>query len=463
MKIKSLKFTNHPVLKDCEFSFEVDGNIQDITLLVGENGCGKTIFLEELYKIINTGITPWNDGIDRKLTIVLTDAEKNLLGSSSNILVFDYRETTAENWQRFKIYDTLTNDITTTLLDKLIRGEINAQLKCAYSTAEINFSSQKIDSVKATSTDTEEKPKNKSSVNLATEIAQLLVDIKAQDDAEDAKWKRANVGKILKVPKTEGKLDRFKRAYHNLFDGKELYDIRPEEGSQKIIFKDFSGNSEFEISKLSTGEKQVIYRVGYLLRNLKTISGGIILIDEPELSLHPKWQIKYIKFLRELFIENGTMTVQFIIATHSPYLLKSLPLDSVNAIIFTKEENGDLTIQNASNGWSLFRNGPTIGEINYYAFKLPSFEFHNELYGYIQEKKLKFTETEIESHFVSKGIVKDKKWIKLNHDGVVQPKYDVTIMTYIRNSIHHPENVRNLDFTDPELEKSIEKMIPLTK
>lgn len=462
MKIKSLKFTNHPILKDSEFNFEIDGNIQEITLLVGENGCGKTIFLEELYKIINAGITLWNDGIDRKLTIILTDEEKNLLSAPSNTLVFDYQESTTANWNRFKIYDALNTDITNTLQAKLQNGEINSQLKCAYSTAEINFSSQKIDSVKATSIDTEEKPRNKSTANLATEIAQLLVDIKAQDDAEAAKWNRENVGKTLLVPEIEGKLDRFKRAYNNLFDGKELCDIRPEEGSQKILFKDLSDNSEFEISKLSTGEKQVIYRVGYLLRNLKTISGGIILIDEPELSLHPKWQIKYISFLRELFTESEEMTVQFVIATHSPYLLKSLPLNSVNAIIFAKE-SGNLTIQDANNGWSLFRNGPTIGEISYYAFKLPSIEFHNELYGHIQEKELKFTESEIEAHFVTNGIVKNKSWIRLDRAGAAQPAYDVTLMTYIRNAIHHPENTNNLDFTDQEIKESIERMIPLTR
>jgi hypothetical protein len=343
----------------------------------------------------------------------------------------------------------------------LTHGEINKLLKCAYSTVEINFSSKNIDSVKATSVDTEEKPKQKSSENLATEIAQLLVDIKAQDDAEDAKWMEEHRGETLEIPKIERKLDRFRHAYRNLFEGKELCDIRPEDGFQKILFKDLKDGSTFEISKLSTGEKQVVYRVGYLLRNLKTIFGGVILIDEPELSLHPRWQMKYINFLRELFTENGKMTVQFIIATHSPYLLKNLPLDSVGAMIFTKDD-GNLTIKNANKTWSLFRNGPTIGEINHYAFKLSTIEFHNELYGYIQEKEQKFFETEIEAFFVFKGISKDKKWIRIKN-GVTQPPDDVTLMTYIRNSIHHPENTFNVIFSDLELKNSIEVMIPLTK
>jgi len=79
MKIKSIKFTNHPVLKNLDLNFEVGGEIKDITLLVGENGCGKTIFLEELYKIVNGGIAIWGDGIDRKLTIVFSNEETKSL------------------------------------------------------------------------------------------------------------------------------------------------------------------------------------------------------------------------------------------------------------------------------------------------------------------------------------------------------------------------------------------------
>lgn len=198
------------------------------------------------------------------------------------------------------------------------------------------------------------------------------------------------------------------------------------------------------------------------MRNLKKISGGIVLIDEPELSLHPIWQVKYIDFLRDIFGEDGKMSVQFVIATHSPYILKSSPLKEVDIAVFSKR-SGNMEVQKPGDGsWSLFENGPTIGEISYYAFNLPTMEFHNELYGHIQETKQKFEETEVESFLVSKGIVKDKSWIK-SKKGVAQSAYDVTLMTYIRNSIHHPENTYNSDYTSQELIKSIRAMIPLAE
>jgi len=54
------------------------------------------------------------------------------------------------------------------------------------------------------------------------------------------------------------------------------------------------------------------------------IEGGVIIVDEPELHLHPKWQA----LLRDLFLELSDSTNnQFIISTHSPVFLtpKTLP------------------------------------------------------------------------------------------------------------------------------------------
>jgi len=461
MKIKALKFSNHPVLKNLDFNFEVNGVIQDITLLVGENGCGKTILLDEIYKIFNGGITPWNDEIGRELTVEFSDDEKNILESPSNVVTFKYPGVKTANWQNFRIYDNANQNISTALLQKLQDGNVNELLICAYSTVEINFTTKNIDSVKATSIDTEEKPKTKSTESIATEIAQLLVDINAQDDAVKAEWLDNNEGKP--APKIEGKLDRFRRAYHNMFENKQLCSIQPEDGQQKILFKDLDDDSKFEISKLSSGEKQVVYRVGYLLKNLKTISGGIILIDEPELSLHPRWQVKYIDFLRELFLNNDQMAVQFVIATHSPYLLQNSQLNDVGVAVFKKEKGNQIIERPDNNLWTLFKFGPTVGEISYHAFHLPSIDFHNELYGHIQEKEMKFTEKDIEIYLVSKNIKKTKKWIKLDKNGSTQPTYDITLMTYIRNSIHHPENQHNDEFTEKELKESIESMVPLSR
>lgn len=51
--------------------------------------------------------------------------------------------------------------------------------------------------------------------------------------------------------------------------------------------------------------------------------GSLVLIDEPEISLHPEWQIKYIGLLLETF--EAYAGCHFIIATHSPLVISELP------------------------------------------------------------------------------------------------------------------------------------------
>lgn len=46
---------------------------------------------------------------------------------------------------------------------------------------------------------------------------------------------------------------------------------------------------------------------------------GIVVIDELDLSLHPTWQRRIVGILKELFPK-----VQFICATHSPFIIQSL-------------------------------------------------------------------------------------------------------------------------------------------
>jgi predicted ATP-binding protein involved in virulence len=59
---------------------------------------------------------------------------------------------------------------------------------------------------------------------------------------------------------------------------------------------------------------------------------GVVLIDEVDMHLHPKWQWNIIKALRATF-EN----VQFIIATHSPIVISSAK--ESNLILLDEEQH----------------------------------------------------------------------------------------------------------------------------
>ncbi|OGS23492.1 MAG: hypothetical protein A2297_01665 [Elusimicrobia bacterium RIFOXYB2_FULL_48_7] len=176
-------------------------------------------------------------------------------------------------------------------------------------------------------------------------------------------------------------------------------------------------------------------------------------IDEPETCLHPKAQQNLLRALVEI-----SQIRQVFISTHSPYFLGNFDATNQDLIIFNRE-NDNVRIT-PSKMLNLFDCGPSLGQINYKAYNLCTIEFHNELYGYLQENEQKYYERDIEQYFETKGIKKNKQWVCLQK-GIAAPSKDVTLMTFIRNTIHHPENRQNPNFTDQELKDSIEMMMAL--
>lgn len=75
-----------------------------------------------------------------------------------------------------------------------------------------------------------------------------------------------------------------------------------------------------DIEHLSSGEKQLLIIMSYIAFN--ATDGKIFIIDEPELSLHIKWQEE---FLQKLMSIKPTST-QLILATHSPILVNKKKL-----------------------------------------------------------------------------------------------------------------------------------------
>lgn len=85
----------------------------------------------------------------------------------------------------------------------------------------------------------------------------------------------------------------------------------------KFIYFDKKLEKELNYSDLSSGERQLIYtllRVALIIGNKN--KKAIILMDEPEISLHLDWQEYFIKQLTLL-----NPNAQFIIVTHSPALI----------------------------------------------------------------------------------------------------------------------------------------------
>lgn len=137
-----------------------------------------------------------------------------------------------------------------------------------------------------------------------------------------------NEGEEGTAKKIQDWFDRFESALQTLLDDKSIhleYDFR------KYNFKiKQMGRESFGFNELSDGYSSVLYIVSDLILRMdrnwlmgeeisKYDCQGIVLIDELETHLHIELQKKILPFLTEFF-----PNLQFIVTTHSPYILNSI-------------------------------------------------------------------------------------------------------------------------------------------
>ncbi len=122
--------------------------------------------------------------------------------------------------------------------------------------------------------------------------------------AEDTQQKLNSLSKLL------SRIELFKELINQRFSVKEIL-VSKEKGFE-IVFH----NRKVPLEKLSSGEQHQLVLFFELLFELR--ENALILIDEPELSLHVAWQKKFISDLNRI-IELNQFDV--ILATHSPQLI----------------------------------------------------------------------------------------------------------------------------------------------
>lgn len=240
---------------------------------------------------------------------------------------------------------------------------------------------------------------------------------------------------------------------------KKLQDIIGDKISMSFIdrFEPFNnadfcktvGEINLETSQLGSGIDMLVSLM--FLETLASLAKEqfTILIDEPEMHLHPSLQMRLVKYLSDLAKNH-----QVVISTHSPFIFKNL-----------KDADTSLIPLGGEKVACLFPWSPSWGEINYFTYKNPTVEFHNELYGHLQtiainedpdcEKEVKF-----DQWLNRKGLALSKQWIRQRGGQALAPETR-TLQTYLRNMIHHPENTLNALYTETEFEESIKGMVDL--
>ncbi len=125
-----------------------------------------------------------------------------------------------------------------------------------------------------------------------------------------------------------------------------FHDLRVRRRPLRMTLKKESGE-ELTVQQLSDGEQCFLALIGDLARRLAVLNphlenplegGGVVMIDEIELHLHPKWQRIILPRLEEIF-----PNCQFLVTTHSPQVLSHVRAEDV--WVLYPDENGEITAE----------------------------------------------------------------------------------------------------------------------
>lgn len=449
MMIKEIKWDSHRVLGDLLLDFtKPNEDLYNTIIFAGENGCGKTTILSTLSTFLNLrSFEPFSH------IRYCVDGTVQLIRKESNInsqMGFHIRKD-EQSGQEQEIYTNRNNNVNDIKSDKMDLRHYG----CVFSKARSGFSTNKIKSTTTLQLDSDRYDDD--STDDFTSIKQLLIDIDSQDNSEWMDITRNNTGESFESFCKRAKLTRFRNAFNDFFEDIKLERIDVGDPTEKkIVFAKFG--KQVDIDSMSTGEKQIVFRGTQLLRNSNNLSGGTILIDEPELSMHPKWQGKALSFYRGLFTYNDKQNVQMIFATHSEYIIKSALNDPDNVLVIVlKNDNGVIVPTRITAPTAL----PSISsaEVNYNAFGVLSTDYHIQLYGHLQSRENKPTVKECDDYIMQSRHYNPSTHSKpsTNPRGTTY----VTLPTYIRNAIDHPNSGNT--FTEEELKRSIELLIQLCR
>jgi len=121
---------------------------------------------------------------------------------------------------------------------------------------------------------------------------------------------------ILRIsqPQIKNKNIKLFQYIKNIIDGEVYYD----KSKDDIFYK--KGNLRLEMYKTSNGIKMFGF-FQMLILNESIKEGTILILDEPEVHLHPKWQLLLAEFIVNIVNE---IKVKVLVTSHSPYMIDAL-------------------------------------------------------------------------------------------------------------------------------------------
>ena len=305
MKLKKLNIEDHPVLGNLDLNFtDKNGEILNTIVFAGNNGSGKTSILDQIFNKNLLLLEEENNIIVPKLDIKPWYFESSLYNVVTSLSKHDISQNIPDH--KIKIKQLFKQIKTMNYFPKII-----------YIPTEINFGDLK---TKTNALTLEYKFSNKIDKNIIENIPSYI--------ATRINYV-ANTEEDLTMKEVRAKVAKDINEIFEILDlDIKLIGLTKDEKSLPLF--ENSNKETFDINKLSSGEKQLFLRA-LTLKMLKA-NDSIILIDEPEISLHPKWQQRILKVYENIGKNN-----QIFVATHSPHIVSSTYSKNLRLLSRTSE------------------------------------------------------------------------------------------------------------------------------
>lgn len=312
MKIKNLHIKEFKGLRDISINFEKNDEPLDLVVLAGSNGSGKTRILESILdyfqKIVNHIEHIENENV---AGVFFETDEQSCLKEGY------------DSWSLYKILNSYNDENSFERGRKVVEKNLKVFPKIIYVPTETNF--QKVE-IASPMLFREYKFLNIVDSGLikdvpsyiATRITELANEQESIPMGEIRKAVFREINEIFEILDLDIKISGISKNAKSI-----------------PIFTNSAGD-KFDINELSSGEKQLFLRT--LAIKMLNPENSIILIDEPELSLHPKWQQRIVDVYRKIGKNN-----QIIIATHSPHILGSVKKE--NIMLLDKDDEGKIVVR----------------------------------------------------------------------------------------------------------------------
>ena len=321
MRIEKVHIKNVKGIKDLELSFKKDDKILDLIVLAGVNGSGKTTILEAIKDFFDNKNINFGD-IEKSnvnLKIFFEDFEKKQIEEAEKSSIDNYEHKLQDFFSALQSYEYNRKN-NGEYYSYLIAKFFENPPKIIYVPAENKF--EEIQTY-STTLSKEYKFINTINSNIIRDIPSYIATRRNY---------LATIEEDLTMKEVTNKVVNKINIIFNILElDVKLKGFSKDEKTMPIF--ENSASEEFDINDLSSGEKQLFLRT--LSIKMLEPNNSIILIDEPELSLHPKWQQRIIEVYKKIGENN-----QIIVATHSPHILGSI--SNENIFILYRNENGKI-------------------------------------------------------------------------------------------------------------------------